>query len=80
MAQEIVNECWRSIDGYINYQVSNLGRVRNSNTGRFLGATDKLGYVRVGLSCDGKAKTHMVHRLVAHEFLDNPQKIGRAHV
>jgi hypothetical protein len=28
MEQVIVNECWRSIDGYINYQVSNIGRVQ----------------------------------------------------
>ena len=35
-AEIIINECWRSIDGFINYQVSNLGRVRNCNTGRIL--------------------------------------------
>ena len=30
------NEVWRAIDGYLNYEVSSHGRVRNSNTGRIL--------------------------------------------
>ena len=40
MAQQIINECWKSIDGCINYQVSNIGRVRNANTGRILKPRD----------------------------------------
>ena len=36
-SQDIINECWRSIDGYINYQVSNIGRVRNASSGQILG-------------------------------------------
>ena len=32
----IINEEWRSIDGYMNYQVSNIGRVRSITTGRIL--------------------------------------------
>ena len=36
MSEITINEEWRSIDGYLNYQVSNLGRVRNSKTGRIL--------------------------------------------
>ena len=73
MVQEIVNECWRSIDGYINYQVSNLGRVRNSNTGRILtGSRNSFGYLTVSLSKDKSSSTQSVHRLVAREFLENP--------
>ena len=75
MAQEIVNECWRSIDGYINYQVSNLGRVRNSNTGHIMtGTTNTKGYQMVMLSKGrNTCKNCTVHRLVAREFLDNPE-------
>ena len=29
-------EIWRAINGYINYEVSNHGRVRNSVTGKIL--------------------------------------------
>ena len=36
MEQTVINEVWRSIDGYINYQVSNIGRVRNTSTGKML--------------------------------------------
>ncbi len=69
----IINEEWRSINSYINYQVSNVGRVRNSKTGRIL--KPKLGsngYFTVGLSKNGGVKTHMIHQLVAREFLENP--------
>ena len=36
MGEVVINEEWRSIDGYLNYQVSNIGRVRNANTGIIL--------------------------------------------
>ena len=36
MIQEINNECWRTISGYLKYQVSNVGRVRHAKTGRIL--------------------------------------------
>ena len=49
-AQDIINECWRSIDGYINYQVSNTGRVRNASSGQILAACwDRKGYAIVCL-------------------------------
>ena len=32
----IINEEWRSISGYINHQVSTIGRVRNTSSGRIL--------------------------------------------
>ena len=71
MDQVILNEEWRSIDGYINYQVSNIGRVRNSNTGRILTNTlSNRGYYEVRLSCHTNRIHHLVHRLVANEFLE----------
>ena len=69
----IINEEWRSINCYINYQVSNVGRVRNSKTGRILKPNlGSNGYFMVGLSKNGGVKTHMIHQLVAREFLRNP--------
>ncbi len=72
MDMVIVNETWKSIDGYINYQVSNLGRIRNANTGRILRPGNSNGYNVVALYIDNKIKkTYKVNRLVANEFLDN---------
>ena len=73
MATEIINECWKSIDGFINYQVSNLGRVRNANTGRILKpGWGTGGYLFVNLYKNGKSFTCRIHKLVANEFLENP--------
>lgn len=67
-----INERWLSIDGYFRYSVSNCGRVRNDTTGRILRpAVGKHGYQFVCLSENGKVKTHLIHRLVANEWLDN---------
>lgn len=69
----IVNEEWRSIDEYINYQVSNIGRVRNCNTGKILKPKIQSGgYCQVSLYKDKKQKIFLIHRLVANEFIDNP--------
>jgi len=69
----IINEEWRSINCYINYQVSNVGRVRNSKTGRILKPNlSSNGYFTVGLSKNGGVKSHTIHQLVAREFLRNP--------
>ncbi len=72
----IVNEEWRSIDGYVDYQISNIGRVRKAATGRiFKPSEDTSGYLGIGLTLSGVRKRHLVHRLVAHEFIDNPNSM-----
>ena len=66
-------EIWKIIDGYANYVVSNFGRTCNATTERILkGSMSKNGYLTVGLSKNEKSKTHNIHKLVAHEWLDNP--------
>ncbi len=70
----LVKNCenWASIDGYVNYEVSWWGRVRNTNTGRILkagGGIDR--YLKVGLCREGTRKTHFVHQLVAREWIGN---------
>ena len=69
-SQIIINEVWRSISEYLNYQVSNIGRVRNSVSGKILKLRDDAhGYYRVNLYKNGKQTTHNIHRLVGQEFL-----------
>ncbi len=79
---------WRDVKGYEGYyQVSNFGDVRSVDRvvpragskgdvfkpGQDLKAniTPK-GYVRISLVRDGQQRNHMVHRLVAEAFIDNP--------
>ena len=69
----IINEEWRSISGHINYQVSNIGRVRSVKTGRILKGFTNDGYVRVGMYYTNTRKMCTVHRLVAQEFLTNTE-------
>lgn len=66
---------WKDIEGYEGlYQVSTLGRVKNSRTGRVL-KVGKIGngYLIVNLYKDGKRTNYKVHRLVAQAFIPNPQ-------
>jgi hypothetical protein len=66
-------EQWASIDGYLNYEVSWFGRVRNGNTGRILKPqTSTPGYLMVRLYKNGKWRIHCIHQLVAHEWASNP--------
>ena len=67
-------ENWASIDGYLNYQVSWWGRVVNTKTGRILKpGMNGNGYLKVGLSKGGQLKTHKIHKLVAKEWVPNPE-------
>ena len=73
-------EEWRNIEGYEGkYQVSNLGRVRSfikTKSGKILSLTpDKNGYLACHLYKNGKRKCEKVHRLVAQEFIPNPNNL-----
>lgn len=69
-------EEWRCIPDYPNYQVSNLGNVRNIKTGRILSSgINNSGYINVSLCKNGEAKNYMVHRLVASAFIPNPKNL-----
>ena len=79
-------EIWKDISGYVGlYQVSNLGRVKSLTReierktgnykiqGKILSLIKmKNGYLRVGLYKNKKYKLHAEHRLVAQNFLNNP--------
>ncbi len=49
MIQEINNEGWRDISGYLNYQVSTVGRVRDSSAGNILKPFVNKGPYQVGI-------------------------------
>lgn len=79
-------EEWRTIVGYEGlYEVSNTGQVRSLDKydsinrfrkGRILTLyTETGGYLKVGLSSNGKTKKYLVHRLVAEAFIPNPDNL-----
>lgn len=70
-----MKEEYRTIKEFPRYAISNLGNVKNINTGHVISqrkATN--GYMRVNLRYGNKkyerAKTRSVHRLVAEHFLN----------
>lgn len=64
-------ETWKPIRGFEeSYEVSDLGRVRNSNTGKILTPKNhNRGYYHVILMKQGRQKSFLVHRLVALAFI-----------
>ena len=69
-------EIWMSIDGYLNYEVSSFGRVRNATTGKMRAIQTKPnGYQNVGLSKENHVTKHYVHRLVASAFIPNHNNV-----
>ena len=76
MALRYAPECWREIEGFPNYQVSNLGRVKNNKTDKILKPyKTNRGYHTIGFWSDGKKKRLSIHRLVAKAFLPNPRNL-----
>jgi hypothetical protein len=67
------NEIWRVIDGYLNYEVSSHGRVRNNKTGKIMKPDISSVYHRVTLYEKTKSRK-CVHKLVGEAFIDNPNK------
>jgi hypothetical protein len=63
-------EQWKTIEGFNNYEVSSLGKVKNK-TGKVLALRiTSDGYNRVRLYGDS-IKNKLVHRLVAEAFITN---------
>lgn len=70
-------ETYLDIRGYEGlYLVSNLGRIKRKymDSERILkGYENKVGYLVVCLSKNGKTKNFRIHRLVAEAFIPNPE-------
>ena len=63
-------EEFKEIEEFPKYEVSNLGRVRNKNTGKILKTRkSNSGYLYVSF---WKDHNRFVHRLVAKAFISNP--------
>jgi len=67
------NEVWKLVVGYEGlYEVSNLGRVRNSKGHVMKPRLSKKKYHRVNLCQGGERKTFWLHRLVLEAFIGKP--------
>lgn len=72
---DMVKEEWKTVELFNNYEVSNLGNVRNKQTLKIMKQCfDKDGYKLVNLSNKGKTKLFRVHRLVLSTFTKDSNK------
>lgn len=68
-------ETFVKIEGFENYEVSNLGKVRNIKSGRILKPyLNQSGYLRHHLYGHDKQKELFLHRIIAIAFIDNPEE------
>ena len=68
-------ETFVEIEGFENYEVSNLGKVRNIKSGRILKPyLNHNGYLKHHLYRHDKQKELFLHRIIAIAFIDNPGK------
>ena len=69
-------EYWRNIIDYENYEISNLGNVRNIKLNKLLkGSINKGGYRRIAFFKNKKYKHFLLHRLIAIHFIPNPNNL-----
>lgn len=69
-------EIWKTIEGFENYFISNLGNVKNNKFNKekkLSKSKSTLGYEVVLLYKHGKRTLFYVHRLVAIAFIPNPE-------
>ena len=70
--KNLPGEEWRDIKDHSLYQVSNMGRIRNKRTFKWLRQDEKQTYNRVCLIDDTKRKHNVtVHRVVYSAFADD---------
>ena len=68
-----MEEQWKTIQGYENYEVSSEGDIRNKKGKILKPGKNSCGYLYVVLYKNGKRKNFLVHRLVAIAFIPNPE-------
>ena len=77
-------EYWKPIKTYKNgtlidysdtYFVSNLGRIKNIKRNIIMNQFENNGYLMVTLRKDGSKHNYKVHRLMAEQFLPNPDNL-----
>ena len=70
-----MTEIWKNIildKIEYNYDISNRGNIRNTQTNKLLKQSIRSQYYSVSLCKNNKKKTYNVHTLVAKMFIDNP--------
>jgi hypothetical protein len=77
-------EIWKPINNFINYEVSNLGNVKNTLTNKLLkplpSGSNKM-YLSVCLYKNKKPNLFYVHRLVLENFIEKcPENLQCAHL
>jgi len=73
-------EEWKHITYAPNYEISNMGNVKNRTTNKLLNCNYERvkktnTRMRVGLSQNGKNKAYYLHRIVAEHFLENSNNL-----
>lgn len=70
-----MQEIWKAIPNFPNYECSNMGRIKNIKTDKILrGTTRPSGYSFIDLYNfeDHERKNTQIHRIVAQLFVENP--------
>ena len=70
---EATRERWLPAEGYPNYEISDLGRIRNQKGQILKPHLTAKGYQRIQLTVNGNRSNRLVHSLVAEAFV-----LGRA--
>lgn len=69
----MIEEMWKEVEDYPNYEVSNLGIVRNKKTKKIKVFSDNgHGYLRGTFYKNNKAATLYLHRIIAIAYIENP--------
>jgi len=68
-------EDWKQITNYPNYEISNLGNVRNKK-GNILALDITRGHYYIKLYKDSKGKTKYIHQLLAEAFIPNLENLS----
>jgi len=63
-------EIWKDIEGFDNYKVSNLGRIKNKTTYNIINGNISRNIIKLTINKISKEK--QIDKLVATHFLDNP--------
>lgn len=71
-----MEEDWKTIEEFPNYQVSTRGRIMNRDTGRIMKPSiTTSGIIKIGLVNDGEQQTRSVKVLVAEAFVDGRSEL-----
>jgi hypothetical protein len=69
-----MEEIWKTVEDYPNYDVSSFGNIINNKTNKILKPSlNSSGYYRYTLINNLKKKSITIHRIVAKTFIPNPE-------